>query len=147
LEIAIPSKYAFRLDRAHRIGRDFAGECDGSVEIYLRIKRLLDAHSTGGAIGIRLNIRSNSAAIPADSNRILVLCSSMESLGITDWIEVIHANDFRFSPNHREAFGSLQREINGFHDCRMLECVELSRSVEVVGRVLSALRLRGRAGR
>jgi hypothetical protein len=65
---------------------------------------------------------------------MLVLYSSAESLRIPDWIDVVRADDFRFCPNLREVIAGLQREIGGFHDCQRLEDVELSRSVEVVGR-------------
>jgi hypothetical protein len=63
----------------------------------------------------------------------MVLYSSVESLRIPDSIDVVRAEDFRFCPNLREVIAGLQREIGGFHDCRKLERVELSRSVEVVG--------------
>jgi hypothetical protein len=135
LEIAVPGKHAFTLDRAHRIDGDFAGDCRGSLEISLRIKRLLDAHSTGGAAGIRLNIGGRSVAIPTDFNRLFVLYSSVELLRIKDWIEVIPTDDFRFDPNLREAVASLQREMGGFRDCQKVERLDLSRSVEVVGRI------------
>jgi hypothetical protein len=50
---------------------------------------------------------------------------------IADWIEIVRAGDFRFCSNLREVFAGLQREIGCFRDGRKLECVELSRSVEV----------------
>jgi hypothetical protein len=65
---------------------------------------------------------------------MLVFYSSAESLRIPDWIYVVQTDDFRFCPNLREVFAGLQREIGGFRDCRKRERVELSRSVEVVGR-------------
>jgi hypothetical protein len=69
---------------------------------------------------------------------MLALYSSAESLRIPDWIDVVHADDFRSCPNLREVIAGLQREIGGFHDCRKLERVELSRSVKVVGRDASS---------
>jgi hypothetical protein len=104
------------------------------VETFLHIKRLIDARYVGAAVGIRLDIGSGSIAIPTDSNHMLVLHSAAESLRIPDWIEIIHAEDFGFCPNLREIIAGLQREIGGFRDCRKLKRVELSRSVEVVGR-------------
>jgi hypothetical protein len=65
---------------------------------------------------------------------MLVLYSSVESLRIPDWIDVVHAADFRSCPNLREVIAGLQREIGGFRDCQKIERVVLSRSVEVVGR-------------
>jgi hypothetical protein len=64
----------------------------------------------------------------------MVLYSSAESLRIPDCLEVIRADDFRFYPNIQEIFAGLHREIDGCRDCLKLECVELSRSVEVFGR-------------
>jgi hypothetical protein len=134
LEVVVPDKHVFTPDGAHRIGVDFAGNCQGSLETFLRIKRLIEARYVGAAVGIRLDIGSGSIAIPTDSNHMLVLYSAAESLRIPDWIEIIHAEDFGFSPNLRQIIVGLQREIGGFHNCRKLERVELSRSVEVVGR-------------
>jgi hypothetical protein len=134
LKVAVPGKNAFTPDGAHLITVDFAGDCQGKVEIYLRIKQLIEARYADAGVGIRLDIRSGSVAIPTDSNLRLVLYSSAESLRIPGWIEVIHPNDFRFCPNLREVIASLQREISGFRDCRKLKRVELSRSVEVIGR-------------
>jgi hypothetical protein len=133
LEVAIPGTHVFAPDGAHRIGIDFAEDCQGSVETFLCIKRLIGVRYAGVAVGVRLDIGSGSIAIPTDSNRMLILYSSAESLRIPDWIKIIHADDFRFCPNLREVIAGLQREIGGFRDCRKLERVELSRSVEVVG--------------
>jgi hypothetical protein len=124
--------HAFTLDGAHRIGVDLAGNCQGSVKTFNRIKRLIEARYAG--VGIRLDIGSGSVAVPSDPNRRLVLYSPAELLRIPDWIEVVHRDDFRFCPNLREVIAGLQLEIFGFRDCRNLERVELSRSVEVVGR-------------
>jgi hypothetical protein len=132
LEVAVSGKHVFTPDSAHRISVDFAKKCQGSAEISLRIKRLIETVYAGAAVGIRLDIGSGSVAIPADTNWMLVLYSSAESLRIPDWIEVIHADDFRFCPNLREVTAGLQREIDDFRDCRKLERVELSRSVEAV---------------
>jgi hypothetical protein len=63
----------------------------------------------------------------------LVLYSATESLRIPDWIDVVHAEDLRFSPNLREVIAGLQREIGGFRDCQKPERIELSQSVEVIG--------------
>jgi hypothetical protein len=133
LEVAVPDKHSFTPDGAHRIGVNFAGDCQESVETFLRIKRLIIARYPGTAVGIRLDIGSNSIANPTSSNRMLVLHSSAESVRIPDWIEVIHADDFCSYPNLRDVIAGLQREIDGFRNCRKLERVELSRSVEVVG--------------
>jgi hypothetical protein len=43
LEVAVPGKHVFTPDGAPRIGVDFAGDCQGSVETFLRIKRLIEA--------------------------------------------------------------------------------------------------------
>jgi hypothetical protein len=134
LEVTVPGEHVFALGSAHRIAVHVTGDCQGSVDTFLRIKRLIEALYTGDAVGIRLDIGSGSVAIPTDLNRILVLYSSVESLRISDWIEVIHADDFRFCPNLREVIADLQREVGGFRDCRKLESVDLSRLVEVVGR-------------
>jgi hypothetical protein len=134
LEVTVPDKHIFTPDDAHRIDVDFARDCQGRVETFLCIKRLIEARYTGAAIGIRLDIGSGFVVIPTDSNRMLVLYSSAESLRIPDCIEVIHADDFCFCPNLREVIGGLQREIGGFRDCRKLKRVKLSRSVEVIGR-------------
>jgi hypothetical protein len=134
LAITVPDKHVFTLDGAHRIGVDFAGHCQGSVEKFLRIKRLIEAVYAGGAVGVRLDIGSGSVAIPSDPNRMWVFYSSAESLRIPDWIDVVHADDFRSCPNLREVIAGLQREIGGFRDCGQLQRVELSRSVEVIGR-------------
>jgi hypothetical protein len=134
LKALVPDKHVFTPDGAHRIGVDFAGDCQGSVEFFLHIKRLIDARYAEAVVGIRLDIGSGSVAIPTDSNRMLVLYSAAKSLRIPDWIEIIHTDDFRFCPNLREVIAGLQREIGGFRDCRKLKRVELSRSVEVVGR-------------
>jgi hypothetical protein len=101
LEITLPEKHVFAPDGAHRIGVYFAEDCQGSVESFLRIKRLIEARYGGASIGICLENRSGSVAIPVDSNQRLVFFSSAESLRIPDWIEVVHADDFRFCPNLR----------------------------------------------
>jgi hypothetical protein len=132
LKAAIPGKFVVTPDGAHRIAVDFAEDCQGSVENFLRINRLIEARYAGAAVGIRLDIGSGSVAIPIDSNRMLVLYSSADSLIIPDWIEVIRADDFCFCPNLREVIAGLQREIDGFCDCPKLERVELSQSVEFV---------------
>jgi hypothetical protein len=134
LEVAVPGKHGFMPDSTRQVGVDFAGDCQGSVETFLRIKRLIEARCADAAVDIRLDIGDSSVAIPIDSNWMLVLYSAADSLRILDWIEFIRAADFRFCPNIREVFAGLQREIGGFRDCRKLERVELSRSVEVVGR-------------
>jgi hypothetical protein len=43
---------------------------------------------------------------------------------IPDWIEVICADDFCFGPNLCELIPGLQKEIDGFRDCRKLEHFE-----------------------
>jgi hypothetical protein len=134
LEVAVPGKFVVTPDGAHRIAVDFAEECQGSVENFLRIKRLIEARYAGAAVGIRLDIGSGSVAIPMDSNRIWVLYSAAESLRIPDWIEVVRADDFRFCPNLHEISAGLQRESAGVRNCQKLEHGEISRSVEVAGR-------------
>jgi hypothetical protein len=134
LEIASPGKFVLTPDGAYRIAVDFAEDCQGSVETFLRIKRHIVARYAGAAVGIRLYIGSGSVAIPTDSNRMFVRYSSAESLRISDWIEVIGADDFHFCPNLREVITSLQQEVGGVRDCRNLEHVELSRSIEVIGK-------------
>jgi hypothetical protein len=121
LEIAVPGKSVLTPDGVHRIAVDFARDCQGSVETFLRVKRLLVARFADGAVGIRLDIGSDSDAISIDANWMLVLYSSVESLRIPDWIEVIRADDFRFCPNLRQVIAGLQREIDGFRDCRKLD--------------------------
>jgi hypothetical protein len=113
---------------AHRIGVDFAEDCQGSIETFIRIECLIEARYAGAAGGIRLDIGSGSVAIHTDANWILVLYTSAESLRIPDWIEVIRAEGFRFCPNLREVIAGLQREIEGSRDCQKLEGVELSES-------------------
>jgi hypothetical protein len=113
LEDAVSDKHVFTADGGHRICVDFAGDCQGSIETFLRIKRLIEARYAGAAVGIRLDIGSGSVAIPIDSNRKLVLYSSAKSLRIPDWIKVVRADDFRFCPNLREVIAGLQREIGG----------------------------------
>jgi hypothetical protein len=134
LEVAISDKHVFTLEGAHRIAVDFARDCYGSVEVFLRIRRLIIARYVDAAVDIRLDIGSVSVAISTDSDRMLALYSSAECLRIPDWIEVIHADDFRLCPNFGEVFAGLQREIDGFRDCRKLKRVELSWSVEVIRR-------------
>jgi hypothetical protein len=134
LEITVTDKHVFTLDVANRIGVYFSGDCQVSVEIYLRIKRLIDALYAGAAVGIRLDIGNGSVVISTDPNRMLVFYSSAELLRIPDWIDVLHADDFRSCPNLREVIAGLQREIDGFRDCRKLERVDPSQSIEVVGR-------------
>jgi hypothetical protein len=107
LDVAVPGKHVFTPDGAHRIGVDFAEDCQGSVETFLRIKRLIDSRYAGVAVGIRLDFGSNSVAILSDTNRMLVLYSSAESLRISDWIEIIHADDVRLCPNLRGVFAGL----------------------------------------
>jgi hypothetical protein len=84
LEVAVPDKHVFTPDGAHRMGFDFTGDCQGSVETFLRIKGLIEARHAGAAVGIRLDIGDSSVAIPIDSNRMLVLYSAVESLRIPD---------------------------------------------------------------
>jgi hypothetical protein len=134
LKVAIPDKHVLTPDGAHRIGVDFARDCQGSVDTFRLIKQLIEARYPGLEVGIRLDIGSGSVAIPIDSNRKLMLFSSAESLRIPDWIEVVRADGFRFCPNLRKVIVGLQREIGGFCDCPQLEHVELSRSVEVIER-------------
>jgi hypothetical protein len=134
LKTVVPGKFVITPDGAHRIAVDFAEDCQGSVETFLGIKRLIEVRYAGAAVGIRLNIGRSSVAIPTDSNRMLVLYSSAESLRIPDWIEVIRADDFRFCPHLREVIAGLQREIDGFRDCQNHERVELSQSIEVIRR-------------
>jgi hypothetical protein len=86
LEVVFPGKHAFTPDGAHRIGVDFAGDCQGRVETFLCVKWLIVARYAGVTIGIRLDIGSSSAAIPVDSNRMLVLYSAAEWLSIPDCI-------------------------------------------------------------
>jgi hypothetical protein len=133
LKVTIPGKFVITPDGAHRIAVDFSEDCQGSVEIFLCIKRLIEVRYAGAVVGIRLDLGSSSVAIPIDSNRMLVLYSSAESLRIPDWIEVIRVDDFWFCPNLREVIVGLQREIDGFCNCPKLECVKLSKSVEFVG--------------
>jgi hypothetical protein len=134
LEVAVAGKHVCTSDGVYRIGVDFAGDCPGKRRNFFCIKRVIEADYAGEAVGIRLDIGSGSIAIPIDSNRMLVLDLSAESLKIPDWIEVIHADDFRFCPNLQEVIAGLQREIDGFRNCRKLKCLELSWSVEIVGK-------------
>jgi hypothetical protein len=60
VEVAVPGKHVFTLDGAHRICVDFARDCQGNVETFLRIKRLIEALYAGEAVGIRLDIWSDS---------------------------------------------------------------------------------------
>jgi hypothetical protein len=116
----------------HRIASDFGEDCQGSVETFHRIKRLIESRDAGAAVGVRLDIGSGSVAIPIVSNRMLVLCSSAESLRLPDCIEVISAQDFRFCSNFHEIIAYLQREIDGLCECQKLGRVELSRPVEAI---------------
>jgi hypothetical protein len=131
---AVPRQYAFTPDNAYLIAVDFGKDCQERVKTFLRIKQQIETRYAGAENGIRLDIESGSVAIPTGSNRTLVLCSSTESLRIPDWIKAIRADDFCFCPNLRTVIVGLQREINGFRNCRKLGQVELSRSVEVIGR-------------
>jgi hypothetical protein len=123
LETALPGKDVFTPDGVHRIAVDFTEDCQGSIETFRRIRRLVEVSFARAAVGIHLDIGSGSVAIPTDSNRKLILYSSAESLKISDWIEVIRANDFRFCPNLREVIAGLQWEIDDFHDCQKLHRV------------------------
>jgi hypothetical protein len=134
LEVAVPRKFVFTPDGAHQIAVDFSEDCQGSAQTFHRMKRLIEAHWANAPVGIRLDMRNGSAAIPTGSNRMFTLYSSAESLRIPDCIEVIRPDDFRFCPLLREVFTGLQREIDGFCDCQNLERIELSQFVEVVGR-------------
>jgi hypothetical protein len=106
------------------------------VETFLRIKQQIEARYAVAAVEIRLDIGSGSVAIAIaiDSNLMLVLYSSAESLKIPDWVKVVRAYDFCFCPNFRKVIAGQQQEIHGFRNCRKFEQIELSRSVEVVGR-------------
>jgi hypothetical protein len=84
LEVAIPGKHVFTPDSTHCIHVDFARDCQGSVETFLCIKRLIEARYSGAAVGIHLDIGSGSVAIPTNSNQRLVFYSSAESLRIPD---------------------------------------------------------------
>jgi hypothetical protein len=107
LKLALPGRHDATADGACRIGVDCAGDCQGSVETFLRIKRLIEARYSGGAVRVCLDIGSGSVAISTDSNRMLVLYSSAESLRIPDWVEAVRADGFRFCPNLREVFAGL----------------------------------------
>jgi hypothetical protein len=96
LEVAVPGKEVFTPDGVHWTDVDFAKDRQGSVETFFRIKRLIEACYAGAPVGIRLDIGSGSVAIPSASTQMLVLYSSVESLRIPDWIEVIRPNDFAF---------------------------------------------------
>jgi hypothetical protein len=113
----------------HRFDLDLAEDCQGSAETFLRITRLLVASFAHGAVRIRLDIGSDSVAIPIDSNRMLVLYSPAESLRIPDWIEIIRTHGFCFCLNLLEVTAGLQRQIGGFRDYQRLERMELFRSV------------------
>jgi hypothetical protein len=63
LKIALPGKHVFTPDGRHRVSVDFAGQCQGSVETFFRISRLIGAYYEGAAVGIRLDIRSGSVEI------------------------------------------------------------------------------------
>jgi hypothetical protein len=80
----------------------------------------------GAAIGICLDIGSGFIAIPIDSDLMLVLYLSAESLRIPDWIEVICVYDFHISSNLNEIIAGLHEEIDDFRDCRKLNLMELS---------------------
>jgi hypothetical protein len=134
LKATVPRKYVFMPDGVHLVALDFAEDCQGKVETFLRIKQQIKTRSADDTVGIRLDIGSGCVAIPVDSNWMLVLYSSAESLRIPDWIKVIRANDLCFCPNLRKVIAGQQREIDGFRNCRKLEQVELFRSVEVLGR-------------
>jgi hypothetical protein len=75
LEAAISGKHGFTPDNTPRIGFDFARECQGSCDLFLRIKQLIEAHYEGAAIGIHLDIGNCPVAIPTEANKKLVLYS------------------------------------------------------------------------
>jgi hypothetical protein len=72
LEVVVPGKHIFTTDGAHRIGVDFAEDCQGKVETFLGIKRLIEARYPGGAVGIRLDIGSDSDRLKSDVGSLLV---------------------------------------------------------------------------
>jgi hypothetical protein len=43
LEVAVPGNHVFTPDGAHRIGVDFAGDCQGRAETFLCIKRVIES--------------------------------------------------------------------------------------------------------
>jgi hypothetical protein len=129
----VPCKYVFKPDSAHSIAVDFTKDCQERVEAFLRIKQQIKACYASAVVGIHLDIGSGSIAIPTHSNRMLVLCSSAESLRIPDRIKVIRADDFCFCPNLRKVIAGQQRKIDDFRICQKLEQAELSRSVKAVG--------------
>jgi hypothetical protein len=67
VEADIPGMRVLRPDGTHRIGANFAKECQGSLETVLCIKLLIEACYSGGAIAIRLNSGSGSVAIQMGS--------------------------------------------------------------------------------